>query len=144
MLAGSLGSGAVLTVADDTGERVVKGAGTDIVSVARLGRSLARGPDFAQEVFTPLERRYCDQRPNAAQHYAARFAAKEAFLKAVGVGLFGGVRLRDIEVVRDEAGPPRLNLGPTAAAALERAGGSRLHLSLSHERDYAIALVVIS
>lgn len=122
----------------------MKGAGTDIVSVARLGRSLARGPGFAEEVFTPLERHYCDQRPNAVQHYAARFAAKEAFLKAVGVGLFGGILLHDIEVVRDEAGPPRLSLGPTAAAALEQAGATRSHLSLSHERDYAIALVVIS
>jgi len=122
----------------------VKGAGTDIVSVARLGKSLARGPDFAQEVFTAEERRYCDVRPNAAQHYAARFAAKEAFLKAVGIGLFGGISLQDIEVVRAMDGPPRLVLGPSAAAALERVGASTAHLSLSHERDYAIALVVLS
>jgi holo-[acyl-carrier protein] synthase len=142
MLLGSLESFRRGTHGSDT--RNVKGAGTDIVSVERLGRSLARGPDFAQEVFTSGERLYCDMRPNAAQHYAARFAAKEAFLKAVGVGLFGGILLRDIEVVRDETGPPRLNLGPTASAALERVGALRSHLSLSHERDYAIALVVIS
>jgi len=122
----------------------VKGAGTDIVSVARLGKSLARGPGFALEVFTAEERRYCDVRPNAAQHYAARFAAKEAFLKAVGVGLFGGISLQDIEVVRGMDGPPRLVLGPSASAALERVGASTSHLSLSHERDYAIALVVLS
>ena len=142
MLLGSLGSLCRGTHGSDT--RNVKGAGTDIVSVKRLGRSLARGLGFAQEVFTPGERLYCDKRPNAAQHYAARFAAKEAFLKAVGVGLFGGVLLQDIEVVRDEIGPPRLNLGPTAAAALERVGANRSHLSLSHEPDYAIAFVVVS
>jgi holo-[acyl-carrier protein] synthase len=142
MLVGSLESLRRGTHAAD--KRNVKGAGTDIVSVERLGRSLARGSGFAQEVFTPGERLYCDVRPNAAQHYAARFAAKEAFLKAVGAGIFCGILLHDIEVVRDETGPPRLNLGPTAAAAMERVGAIQSHLSLSHERDYAIALVVIS
>jgi holo-[acyl-carrier protein] synthase len=122
----------------------MKGAGTDLVSVVRLSRSLARGPDFAREVFTHRERRYCEARPNPAQHYAARFAAKEAFLKAVGVGLFGGVSLQDIEVVRDGDDAPRLELGPTAAAALRRVGASQSHVSLSHERDYALALVLLS
>jgi holo-[acyl-carrier protein] synthase len=122
----------------------VKGAGTDIVSVARISQSMARGPGFAEEVFTPGERQYCEARGCPAQHYAARFAAKEAFLKAVGAGIFSGISLRDIEVVRGEAGPPLLTLGPTAAAALERAGACRSHLSLSHEREYAIALVVLS
>ena len=128
----------------ETGSDEVKGAGTDIVSVARLGRSLARGPAFAREVFTEEERCYCDMRPLPAQHYAARFAAKEAFLKAVGAGLFAGISLQDIEVVRDGAGLPRLALGPTAARALERVGARRSHLSLSHSRDYAIAFVVLS
>jgi holo-[acyl-carrier protein] synthase len=122
----------------------MKGAGTDLVSVVRLGRSLARGPDFAREVFTLRERLYCEARPNPAQHYAARFAAKEAFLKAVGVGLFGGVSLQDIEVVRDGNYGPRLELGPTAAAALSRVGASQSHVSISHERDFAIAMVVLS
>ena len=122
----------------------VKGAGTDIVHVARLGRSLARGPSFAREVFTSEERRYCELRHRPAQHFAARFAAKEAFLKAVGVGVFSGISLQDIEVVKDEVGPPRLRLGPSAARALERVGARRSHLSLSHERDYAIAFVVLS
>ncbi len=116
----------------------------DIVSVARLRRSLTRSSAFADEVFTDGERRYCDARPSSAQHYAARFAAKEAFLKAVGTGLFAGVSLQDVEVDRDDAGPPRLRLGPSAAAALARVGATTVHLSLSHERDYAVAMVVIS
>jgi holo-[acyl-carrier protein] synthase len=123
--------------------KTVKGTGTDIVSVARLARSLARGPSFAEEVFGDEERRYCDAQRHPAQHYAARFAAKEAFLKAVGVGILGGVALRDIEVTRDEAGSPRLELGPTAGAALERVGATRSLVSLSHEGDYAIAFVVV-
>ncbi len=121
----------------------MKGVGTDIVSIARLDRSLSRGPDFAESVFSEAERRFCDAQAKPAQHYAARFAAKEAFLKAVGAGIFGGVRLSDIEVHRDGEGPPRLRLGPSAAAALERVGGAPPHVSLSHEADLAIAFVVI-
>ncbi len=122
----------------------LKGIGVDIVGVARLRRSLARTSGFADEVFTQGERRYCDARPSSAHHYAARFAAKEAFLKAVGTGLFAGVSLQDVEVDRDDAGPPRLRLGPSAAAALARVGATTVHLSLSHERDYAVAMVVLS
>jgi holo-[acyl-carrier protein] synthase len=122
----------------------VKGTGTDIVSIARLGRSLSRGPAFAEEVFAEGERRYCDAQPHPVQHYAARFAAKEAFLKAVGVGILGDVALRDVEVAREERGPPRLRLGPTAARALERAGATCSHLSLAHEGEYAIAVVIVS
>lgn len=119
------------------------GVGTDIVSIARLDRSLSRGAAFAESVFSDEERRFCDAQRRPAQHYAARFAAKEAFLKALGVGIFTGVALRDIEVQRDGDGAPRLRLGPTAAAALERAGGAAPLLSLSHENDLAIAFVVI-
>lgn len=122
----------------------MKGTGTDIVSIARLARSLARSPVFAEEVFAEGERRYCEAQRHPAQHYAARFAAKEAFLKAVGVGIFGGVALRDIEVARGESGPPHLELGPSAEEALERVGATRSLVSLSHEGDYAIAVVVIS
>ena len=122
----------------------MKGAGTDLVSVTRLAQSLARTPGFAQEVFTASEREYCESRRHAAQHYAARFAAKEAFLKAVGTGIFGGVSLQDIEVVRGDSGQPALRLGPTASLELERLGASRSLLSLSHERDYAVAVVILS
>lgn len=122
----------------------MKGAGTDLVRIARLEESLARGPEFAEQVFTEGERRYCEAQRHVARHYAARFAAKEAFLKAVGVGIFAGVDLRDVEVVRGESGPPDLRLGPTAAAALERLGASRSLVSLSHDGDYAVAVVIVS
>jgi holo-[acyl-carrier protein] synthase len=122
----------------------VKGTGTDIVSIARLAKSLARSTSFAEEVFGEGERRYCEAQRHPAQHYAARFAAKEAFLKAVGLGIFGGVALRDIEVTKDVSGPPRLELGPTAEEALDRVGATRSMVSLSHEGDYAIAVVIVS
>jgi holo-[acyl-carrier protein] synthase len=121
----------------------MKGVGTDIVNVARLRRSLGRGTAFAEEVFSDEERRYCDAQARPAQHYAARFAAKEAFLKALGLGLFAGVALRDVEVRRADGGAPCLSLGPSAAAALARSGGGAPLLSLSHDGDVAIAFVVV-
>lgn len=121
----------------------MKGVGTDIVSVARLRRSLDRGSAFAEAVFSDEERRFCDAQLRPERHYAARFAAKEAFLKALGLGIFDGVALRDIEVRRADGGAPSLALGPTAAAALARSGGAAPLLSLSHERDVAVAFVVV-
>jgi holo-[acyl-carrier protein] synthase len=122
----------------------VKGVGTDIVDVCRLATSLRRQPAFADMTFGADERRFCDSQRRPEVHYAARFAAKEAFLKALGLGILGGVALGDIEVVRDSDGAPRLRLGPTASAALARSGCETTVLSLSHDRRVAIALVVVS
>jgi holo-[acyl-carrier protein] synthase len=122
----------------------VKGVGTDIVDVCRLATSLRRRTAFADLVFGSDERRFCDSQRRPELHYAARFAAKEAFLKALGLGILSGVSLRDIEVVRDLDGVPRLRLGPTASAALARSGGEATALSLSHGHRVAIALVVVS
>jgi holo-[acyl-carrier protein] synthase len=122
----------------------VKGVGTDIVDVCRLATSLRRRTAFAELVFGSDERRFCDSQRRPELHYAARFAAKEAFLKALGLGILSGVALRDIEVVRDLDGAPRLHLGPTASAALARSGGETTALSLSHDQRMAIAMVVVS
>ncbi len=122
----------------------MKGVGTDIVDVCRLATSLRRRAAFADLVFGSDERRFCDSQRRPEVHYAARFAAKEAFLKALGLGILSGVALRDIEVVRDPDGAPRLRLGPTASAALARSGGEATVLSLSHDHRVAMALVVVS
>jgi holo-[acyl-carrier protein] synthase len=119
------------------------GVGTDIVDVHRLAASLRRQEAFADAVFSPEERRFCEAQPYPERHYAARFAAKEAFLKAIGLGIFGGVALREIEVVREASGQPRLKLGPTAAAALRAAGGEDALVSLSHDGEMALAFVVV-
>jgi holo-[acyl-carrier protein] synthase len=122
----------------------VKGVGTDIVDVCRLATSLSRRAAFADMVFGSDERLFCDSQRRPEVHYAARFAAKEAFLKALGLGVLSGVALGDIEVVRGPDGAPRLRLGPTASAALARSGGEATALSLSHDRRMAIAVVVVS
>ncbi|HET6440599.1 MAG TPA: holo-ACP synthase [Anaeromyxobacter sp.] len=121
----------------------MKGIGADVVSVSRMRKSLARTPGFASRVFTPAERAYCEARRDPAAHFAARFAAKEAFLKALGLGLWDGVALHDIEVRPGERGAPGLWLGPTAAAALSRARGQPPMLTLSHDGDVALAVVVV-
>jgi len=122
----------------------VKGVGTDIVDVCRLATSLRRRTGFADMVFAPDERRFCDSQRRPELHYAARFAAKEAFLKALGLGILSGVALSEIEVVRDPDGAPRLHLGPTASAALAGSGGAATVLSLSHDHRVAVAMVVVS
>ncbi len=121
----------------------MRSVGTDIVEIARIGRSLRRQPAFAEAVFSEEERRYCDAQARPDQHYAARFAAKEAFLKAVGRGVLDGVALGEIEVTRAPDRAPSLRLGPTAAAALAAAGGREALVSLSHDGGMALAFVVV-
>ena len=120
----------------------MKGIGADVVSVSRMEKVLRRTPAFAAAVFSVAERAECDARRSPSREYALRFAAKEAFLKALGLGVLGEVALPDVEV-RCREGRARLALGPTAAAALARRGGSAPHLSLSHGGDAALALVVV-
>ena len=106
---------------------------------------LGRTPRFRERVFTRRERDYCDARGAAAsaQHYAARFAAKEAALKSLGTGWSGGLAWQDVEVANDGAGRPELILHNAALAAFRLSGATRAHLSLSHTHEHAIAQVVL-
>ena len=105
---------------------------------------LARTPRFRERVFTAGERDYCDARGAAsAQHYAARFAAKEAALKALGTGWSGGVAWQDVEVANDAAGRPALVFRAAALELFRRAGATRGHLSISHTSEHAVAQVIL-
>jgi holo-[acyl-carrier protein] synthase len=120
---------------------MIRGVGVDLCPVSRVARILARHPGrFAERVFTPAERAYCASRGVPAQHFAARFAAKEAALKALGVP--PGLGWHDLEVEAD-GGAPRLALHGPAAAAAAAQGVRRAHLSLSHAGDTAVAFVVL-
>ncbi|HEY3450019.1 MAG TPA: holo-ACP synthase [Myxococcales bacterium] len=121
----------------------VAGIGTDLVEVARLEKSLQRTKSFAERVFTKAERDYCGKRANSAEALAARFAAKEAFLKAVGRGILDGIPLLQIEVVNAESGEPRLELGPAARQAMRERGGTDALVTLSHAGGNAVAFVVV-
>jgi holo-[acyl-carrier protein] synthase len=116
----------------------VVGVGIDLVDVARMRKALERTPTFATRVFTEREWSYCASRPDPAMHAAARFAAKEAVLKSVGMGLFSGP-LRDIEVVRGDAGPSIDLRGDHAGLASAVASW---RVSLSHTDTTAAAVVV--
>ena len=110
--------------------------GTDIEQISRVERMLARTPRFAARLFTSAERAYCDRQARPAQHYTARFCAKEAFAKAIGCAL----HWHDVEVTRNDDGAPALATHGDAARAL---AGRTVHLSLSHAGDYATAVVLI-
>lgn len=118
--------------------------GIDIVEVYRIRETMQRTPRFAERVFTPHEREYCDSKGvAAAQSYAARFAAKEAFLKALKTGWRGKITWQDIEVTQDDDGVPTLNVSGEARILQEKLGADRIHISLSHTTDHAIAEIVL-
>jgi holo-[acyl-carrier protein] synthase len=121
--------------------RVIVGIGCDLVAVERLERAIARHPGIVERLFTPAEVAFARARRAFGATLAARLAAKEACLKALGTGL-SGCRWRDVEVVARDGGRPGLRLEGGAAAAAVRLGVRRWHVSLSHVGAYALAQVV--
>jgi holo-[acyl-carrier protein] synthase len=123
---------------------VILSIGIDIIEVARVREVLSRTPRFTERVFTPAERAYCQSRGvTAPQHYAARFAAKEAALKAFQTGWSGGISWHDVEVAAHENGAPYLIFSGEVLALFKRSGATVAHLSLSHTTEHAIAEVVL-
>lgn len=122
---------------------MIIGTGIDIIEVARVAAKVAKENGFAQKVFSAAEIAFCNSRPNRDEHYAARFAAKEAFLKATGLGLNLGYELHDIEVTSDAAGKPMITLHGNFKARAAENGWNKIHLSLSHVQAMACAVVII-
>lgn len=119
------------------------GLGVDIVEIARMRRVMERTPSFAAKVFTEAERAYCDTKANPVTHYAARFAAKEAVCKALGTGiLVDGMRMTDVEVVRDNRGKPAVSLHGRAAEIAHEQGVLDIPLSLTYTHTVAVANAV--
>ena len=118
--------------------------GIDIIEIARVEEVFSRqGERFRERVFTEGEVDYCERRALRMSSYAARFAAKEAAMKALGTGWSDGVRWRDIEVVRGEKGAPALHLHGRALERLHEIGARRAHLSLTHSEQIAMAEVIL-
>ena len=123
---------------------MIVGTGVDITEVPRIRRVLERyGERFMNRVFTAEEIRYCSSKPNAAERFAARFAAKEAGMKAIGTGLRGGITWKDVEVVRWPGQRPELRYSGRAAEIAATLGCKKTHLSLSHTAEQAIAHVIL-
>jgi holo-[acyl-carrier protein] synthase len=118
--------------------------GIDIIEVKRIREVLLRTPRFAERVFTRAERDYCDTRAAvAAQHYAARFAAKEAALNALQTGWRGGIGWQDVEVAAKESGAPYLIFSGQVLNIYNGFGATATHLSISHTTEHAIAQVIL-
>src|SRR5438034_4766609 len=114
--------------------------GIDLIEISRVRRALERYPSFRERCFTEAERLYCDSRPNPPQHYAARFAGKEAIGKALGFGVARAFAWREVEI----AGRPKpgVTLSGRIQAWSERVGAGAIDLSMSHSRELATAVAV--
>jgi holo-[acyl-carrier protein] synthase len=126
------------------GDAMIVGTGIDIAEVSRIAQAIARfGRRFTERVFTPEEIRYCESKANLIERYAARFAAKEAAMKAIGTGWSRGVGWRDVEVRRLAGGRPIIAFHGRAGEVFEKMGATRAHLSLTHTEQFAMAQVIL-
>jgi holo-[acyl-carrier protein] synthase len=124
---------------------MIVGIGVDLVKIERIKKIVERhGERFLKRVFGPEEIVYAQKRKQPAIHLACRFAAKEAVSKAFGTGFNGEFGFSEITVHNDEAGKPKIILSGKAQKKAQQLGVSSIHLSLSHDSDYAIAQVVLT
>jgi holo-[acyl-carrier protein] synthase len=122
---------------------MIVGLGLDIAEVDRIEEAIARhGAPFLERLFTPAEVSYCERHKNRYERYAARFAAKEAAMKALGTGWSRGVRWRDIEVARESGGKPTLRLAGAARLIADGLGVKSISLTITHSGNLALAQVI--
>ena len=123
---------------------MIIGTGIDIAEVERVAGAIARfGDRFLERIYTPGERRYCDSKANRVERYAARFAAKEAAMKALGTGWNHGVRWQDCEVVRPPGSRPTIVFHGKAGEIAEKLGVKNAALSITHTAEQAFAQVIL-
>lgn len=123
---------------------MIFGIGVDLIDVASFDKELElNGRDFIERLFTPAEIGYCETKRYKAQNYAARFAAKEALLKALGTGLRNGFRWLEIETSRDDLGRPHLHFSGKVRQFIEEKKIINVQVSLSHTREMAVAYVTL-
>ena len=126
------------------GSTVIYGIGVDLIEIERMAQAIRRtGPRLIERLYTDAEQAYCCRQHPPYACYAARFAAKEALLKALGTGLRQHMRWRDIEVCRDDLGKPSLRLYGYLQERCVAEGIQHIHLSLAHSATYAIAQVIL-
>ncbi len=120
---------------------MVDSLGIDIVEVKRVKRLMEKwGDRFLHRVFTPWEIAYCKSKSFPEQSFAARFAAKEAILKAIGTGLSGGIRWTSMEIVNDKSGAPSVKLGKRIKDKIK---DKKILISMSHTKEYAVAQAIL-
>jgi holo-[acyl-carrier protein] synthase len=123
---------------------LICGIGTDLIEVARIAKQIDGQGRFKTKLFTKNEIEYCDSfKANRAQHYAARYAAKEAFFKALGTGYRGKLTFTEISIENDDLGKPEIVLSGNTKVLAEDKGFANIQVSLSHVKEYACAVVII-
>ena len=122
---------------------MIYGIGTDIIEVSRIHAVMEKDIGFREKIFTSGEIAYCETKKHKFENYAARFSAKEAFMKAIGTGWRFGIRFADIDVYHDEFGKPLIRLHGKAEELAKIEGISKIHVSLSHVKEIATAVVVV-
>ena len=122
----------------------VEGVGIDIIEIERIRRAVDKlGERFLKRIYTSVEIEYCHRFEDPVPHLAARFAAKEAAMKALGVGIYSGIPWTDYEIQNEPSGEPHLYFHRKAAARARERGVARCWVSLSHNRSQAVAVVVV-
>lgn len=122
---------------------MIKGTGIDIVEITRIERLIAKGSTFTEKVFSEKETEYCLAQSKPSESFAGKFAAKEAFLKAIGTGWRGKIALNEIEILNDDLGKPILALIGGTKAELPDLITAILHVTISHSAQYAVAMVIL-
>jgi holo-[acyl-carrier protein] synthase len=121
---------------------MIRGVGIDITEIEKIAKSL-ESEAFQRKVFTSAELRICSEIKNSAECLAGKFAAKEAFMKALGAGIRQAVWFTQIEVLNDESGKPYVNVSGEAVKRLEDNGAKQVHVSISHSGGLAVAVVIL-
>lgn len=122
---------------------MISGIGIDMIEVDRVATKIGKESGFRELVFSKKEIDYCESKAKKFEHYAARFAAKEAFLKALGTGWKNGINFNEIEISGDELGKPEMTLLSETEKSVARIGVIKIFVSLSHLKNIASAVVVI-
>jgi holo-[acyl-carrier protein] synthase len=122
---------------------MLAGLGTDLMEVERIAEKINKESGFREMVFSKTEIAYCESKTNKFEHYAARFAAKEAFFKALGTGWLKGTHFNEVEITNDESGKPSIVLLDETKKTLSPLGIRKILVSLSHLKEIASAVVII-
>ncbi len=122
---------------------MIFGLGTDIIKVDRFEKMVAKGRKYLKTIFTESEMKYCESKTRKSEHYAARFAAKEAVLKAMGMGWRDGYTFSEIEILNDELGKPMVFLYGKVKDFFQKQKLKQITISLSHSKENAIAVAIL-
>ena len=122
---------------------MIFGIGTDIIDVKRVEKMVTRGKQYLETIFTEKEMEYCEAKARKSEHYAARYAAKEAILKALGTGWRGGLAYSDVEIINEELGQPQVQVRGKVKNFFDHHQIQQTSISLSHTREIAIAVIIL-